>query len=864
MIKRMNRIWIVLFIIAAIGMLASGLDVNTFGSDGKNGTGLNTSYGNNTTVAGERTFLNFTFNASNDTCANITSLDISFPDGFNLTPISNDSANITLTGFNSNIDAKNCTIIGTKVLEITNSTAGGCICNTTSGSYFSVNLTNTSNFIIPTSSGTYPIILSVTNATDCVAETTVYLTVNPVTVNPGPGPNITGIGPDSSDISDHEGAARTFNITVNQTVDISWTVNGTVLRTNADTTSGTYTNSNARPGIHTVQAVATNPNGTDTQTWNWTVIANGSIRGKITDSRTGEPISYANISAVKKSGDTVITVSSRSDGTYVIPSIINGTYTLNVSEHDYKWNNGSTVIVLPGKLNSNGNVALSPDMVILSIKPGESTVKAAVAGNATIFNLTATNYGDNATFEVNYSFWGMQPGETIKINGNDTISFSLNNNNEYENFNVSINCSTANYFWIEIIVKNSSSGKSARIDLYSTMLNQTDYKTFGDCNIDSNASVIGGAVLNNSNVSSYATIDASMLWNSSVTENVTVQGGSVIYSEIIGSRSNINNGALIIDSLIDNSTVSNSEIYGSYLIGCTITDVILYCEDEVEFINATITADSSGKARITGGTNAEINIKDELIFTNIYSTILIEDLIKEIASMHIPADTPTIITESNTVDCDLNITANDPISIRMVRTGLNPDGKGSDVTRSTVLGDFLHIYCNESAVENAKLRMYYDDPTGSYETVDIYYYNNLSSTWEKLATIKETSSGRTYYETQGLDHFSTFALMGVTSEPSSGGSSGDTSGSSGSSSSGSSKYSWTTSTQTPTSTESEDATTGQPTPTKTVGEVSTEDVQATQTPTPTETEDGGIPGFTSIMFIAGLLAAAYIIMRKKG
>ena len=195
MIKRMNRIWIVLFIIAAIGMLVSGLDVNTFGSDGKNGTGLNTSYGTNTTVAGERTFLNFSFNASDDTCANITSLKISFPDGFNLTPISNDSANITLTGFNSNIGAKNCTITGTNVLNITNSTTGGCIWNNISGSYFSVNLTNTSNFTIPTSSGTYPIVLNVTNAIDNVAETTVYLTVNPgvpYSINNVSGMNQTG------------------------------------------------------------------------------------------------------------------------------------------------------------------------------------------------------------------------------------------------------------------------------------------------------------------------------------------------------------------------------------------------------------------------------------------------------------------------------------------------------------------------------------------------------------------------------------------------------------------------------------------------------------------------------------------------
>ncbi|MFV9629510.1 MAG: hypothetical protein ACNYWM_00290 [Methanosarcinales archaeon] len=86
------------------------------------------------------------------------------------------------------------------------------------------------------------------------------------------------------------------------------------------------------------------------------------------------------------------------------------------------------------------------------------------------------------------------------------------------------------------------------------------------------------------------------------------------------------------------------------------------------------------------------------------------------------------------------------------------------------------------------------------------------------------------------------------------------------SSSGSSKYSWVSSTHTPTSTESEDATPGQPTPTKTVGEVSTDDVQETPTTTaPTETEDsGGLPGFTSIMFITGLLAAAYIIIRKRG
>ncbi|MCD4844735.1 MAG: PGF-CTERM sorting domain-containing protein [Methanosarcinales archaeon] len=36
------------------------------------------------------------------------------------------------------------------------------------------------------------------------------------------------------------------------------------------------------------------------------------------------------------------------------------------------------------------------------------------------------------------------------------------------------------------------------------------------------------------------------------------------------------------------------------------------------------------------------------------------------------------------------------------------------------------------------------------------------------------------------------------------------------------------------------------------------------TPVETEDEDGGLPGFGAVMFIAGFLAAAYIIMRKRG
>jgi uncharacterized membrane protein YgcG len=141
-------------------------------------------------------------------------------------------------------------------------------------------------------------------------------------------------------------------------------------------------------------------------------------------------------------------------------------------------------------------------------------------------------------------------------------------------------------------------------------------------------------------------------------------------------------------------------------------------------------------------------------------------------------------------------------------------------------------------------------------------------------TIDTTDATAETYDVTGIiytgdsdkESFSTASVSSFTLKAESSGSgSGSGSGSSSSSSSsGSSKYSWVSSTYTPTATESEDATPGQPTPTKTVGEVSTDDVQETPTPTPTETEDGGLPGFTAIMFITGLLAAAYIAIRKRG
>ena len=83
-------------------------------------------------------------------------------------------------------------------------------------------------------------------------------------------PEITAYAPESP-VNDSEGATRTFKITINQTVNVSWQINGTEVQTNESVTEASYTNLSAGVGTWNVSAIVTNVNGTDMQTWTWTV-----------------------------------------------------------------------------------------------------------------------------------------------------------------------------------------------------------------------------------------------------------------------------------------------------------------------------------------------------------------------------------------------------------------------------------------------------------------------------------------------------------------------------------------------------------------------------------------------------------------
>ncbi|KAF5438170.1 PKD repeat-containing protein [Candidatus Methanophagaceae archaeon] len=85
-----------------------------------------------------------------------------------------------------------------------------------------------------------------------------------------PPPTILSFYP-LSPMRDVPGATRTFNITLNQIVNVSWQINGTEVQTNETVTEAAYTNTSAAVGTWNVSVAVSNPNGTAIQTWTWKV-----------------------------------------------------------------------------------------------------------------------------------------------------------------------------------------------------------------------------------------------------------------------------------------------------------------------------------------------------------------------------------------------------------------------------------------------------------------------------------------------------------------------------------------------------------------------------------------------------------------
>jgi len=186
--------------------------------------------------------------------------------------------------------------------------------------------------------GTVAIDVFYTNATNPYWEGTVAANSTTVTfgkvVVPG-APSITDFSPDDETPTNVTGESGTFSVTVNQTVDVSWYLNESLLYTNESTITASYTNASAVVGVWNVSAIASNANGTAMQMWTWTV--------------TKEPVGVTVTGTVKginqeilnTTNATTVTIDGYSgatdaNGNYSISGVPAGTYNVTASATGYR------------------------------------------------------------------------------------------------------------------------------------------------------------------------------------------------------------------------------------------------------------------------------------------------------------------------------------------------------------------------------------------------------------------------------------------------------------------------------------------------------------------------------------------------
>src|SRR5659263_150559 len=238
-------------------------------------------------------------------------------------------------------------------------------------------------------------------------------------------PSITGFAPSAS-VTDTVGASRTFNITVDQTVNVSWYLNGTLLsNTSTGVTTANYTNASASAGTWNVTARVNNSNGTDQNVWTWTVGA-ASGAPTISSSAPESPVRDL-IGAIRPftiTVDQTVNVSWYLNGTSVQnnTSVSSGTmvnYT-NSSALSGIWN------VTAVANNSNGTVSKqwtwSASDTILTLNSGWNLVSVpfSLSNTRPFTGFTILTY--NASAAIPVSDPAIEPLKSYWVNnsGNET------------------------------------------------------------------------------------------------------------------------------------------------------------------------------------------------------------------------------------------------------------------------------------------------------------------------------------------------------------------------------------------------------------------------------------------------------------
>jgi hypothetical protein len=237
---------------------------------------------------------------------------------------------------------------------------------------------------------------------------------------------ITNFSPTNLSVTNQIGEMRTFNITVDQEVNVSWLINDVEVSMDTNVTSSSYTNTSAFAGTIEVKAIATNENGSDNVTWDW-IITDATIEPnattfnisgfKVDDNNSngiwdeGElGIENWNITLKNEStGEIIDQTITDNEGSFQFTNLSNGTY--NVTEEMRTgWINTSQTfrnvtidgndvndLVFTNNQTEEIPVPIEPNATWFDLEPDASAVQAGDVLDITIRAMT-----ENGT-DMNYS-----------------------------------------------------------------------------------------------------------------------------------------------------------------------------------------------------------------------------------------------------------------------------------------------------------------------------------------------------------------------------------------------------------------------------------------------------------------------------
>ncbi|MDP2845364.1 MAG: PGF-pre-PGF domain-containing protein, partial [Candidatus Methanoperedens sp.] len=360
-----------------------------------------------------------------------------------------------------------------------------------------------------------------------------------------------------------------------------------------------------------------------------------------------------------------------------------------------------------------------------------------------------------------------------------------------------------------ITLTNTSQGRSAGITLFAIMRNSTGNFTAIGSIIDVNATIGGNAVIigstitagnitGNSTLIVNATIHGALtvVIDSIIRDGATVNNATINNATVQGSLANVSNGAVVRDNavvnnatvtnsatisnstvgsnaIIEKTNVTNSTILGAIIKGIkrtpTVQNVNISWREvgniTVVDVNILNVNNNATLARTTDGYAVHRGIN----FTSIYQEVAINRLvINKSSDATIAPGQQVELNESNlntSFNFNLIVNPNSATLLNVSRTGISPDGVGTDSSLGSRVGDFVHIAENTSStgVSFAKIRMYYSTAPSSTE-VSIYYYNSILG-WTKEANLTSGSDSRGNYVEVTTNHTSTWVALAAPAAP---------------------------------------------------------------------------------------------------